>query len=299
MLVGCVLLIACGERASEPAVQVEVELRTDAFDALYELRLDGEPLMFVSARRWIEGEDADELAERLEAAGDADPSTLPERARIVVQNDVWGVWARVRAFEASSAERERILRAAATLVRRLAIAPRGRRATFVQTVLPSSDGWRDLEPEIPVMSHERLFGLRRIFHVRESERPTLSRAIHSTLVAIDPEGRAYESDVVGDLEVLRFEGDELVEARLFELDREELRARQTLIEIDSAERVPSVGADDFLATFDPPAPLSTLPCARCHDDAQPMSLPSETLPLGRRNRALLDQLAPQLEALTR
>lgn len=292
----CALALACAERASERAGS---PARPSAYEALYALSLDGEPLIFAGAERWIDRPEATELALRLEAARDADPRAIPDDARVVVQSDAWGLWSRVDALASSSAARARLSRAAASLVARLALPPRAPGAPVVHTILPASEGWRDLEPELPVMSHERLFGLRRLFAVRQTERPALSRAIYSTLVAIDAGGRPRETDVVGDLEVLGFDGDRLVSARLFELDRLralERGAREALVEVRAASRVPSAGADGFLATFDPPAPLEALPCARCHDDAEAMSLPSSTLPLGERRRALLDQLVARVRA---
>jgi hypothetical protein len=185
------------------------------------------------------------------------------------------------------------------LMRRLAVSP-PRSSLPVLALLPDRDGWVDRESEHPSLSHERLFGLRRLFTVRVRTTPALERALYSTLVAIDPSGRPRATSVTGDLEVLRFDGDRLIGARLFELDRRLLRcdgARASLIEVDHAERVPGLGADGTLARFDPPSSLRELPCARCHEDSQAMSLPSLTLPVGPRHTALLEQLGRPLDAL--
>ena len=276
-----------------------------AYDAIFDVRLDGAPLAFeLEPERWIERPEAVTLADRLDAATSAEP-TLPPRARVVLQNDVWGLWQRVSAVPTSSPIRARLLDASAGLVRRLALdAPPASGATppsvsgatppSVAAILSGSEGWRDVEAELPVLSHERLFGLRRLFHVRVRDG---ERALYSTLVAVDARGALHATDVVGDLEVLRFDGPTVTRGRVFELDRRALRCDgplASLTEVDRVTRVPGLGADGFLATFDPPALLDAapdaIPCARCHEDDVAMTLPSDALEPGRRHRALLEQL---------
>lgn len=67
--------------------------------------------------------------------------------------------------------------------------------------------------------------------------------------------------------------------------------------MDVARHVPGTGAHGFLAELDPPAPLTELPCARCHDDDAMMSLPSTELTLGARYEALLAPLRAEADAL--
>lgn len=278
-----------------------------AYDAVLAVRVGDRPLLHaIEPERWIDRAEAATLAVRLEEAAAVDPAGLSPRARVALQNDAWGLFQRVSALPSSSPTRARIADGAAALVRRLALdEPPASDGTpdVIGRLLPEEAGWRDVEAELPVFGHERLFGLRRLFTVRirgGAAGTETERALYSTLVAIDAEGRPRLTDVVGDLEVLRFDGEALVEAHLFELDRGRLRRDGPLgsiLEVERAAHVPGLGADGFLATFDPPAALADLPCARCHDDAFAMTLPSDALEPGRRHRALLDQLAPRARAL--
>lgn len=301
------ILVGCDDDGDETGATVSATAATACadgtwglapYDALLDVRTGGEPLLYATEpARWIDTPEALALASRLEAAARVEPS-LPPRARVVLQNDVWGLWQRVHDLATSSPARDRLLRASAALARRLALDhPPGANGTpaVIARLLPASEGWRDVEAELPVFSHERLFGLRRLFHLRVRENE--ERALYSTLVALDAEGRPRPTDVVGDLEHLRFDGPELAGGRVHELDRRALRCDgplASLREVDRVTRVPGLGADGFLATFEPPATLDVaradIPCARCHEDAFAMSLPSDALEPGRRHRALLDQV---------
>ncbi|MCB9596755.1 MAG: hypothetical protein H6719_28795 [Sandaracinaceae bacterium] len=224
-----------------------------------------------------------------EAARHAPPTSTV--ARVTLQNDVWGVWQRARAEPASSPSQHAIEVASARLVRRLALARidapwREGLPELVSTAL--GRGWREQESELPSLQHERAFGLRRVFHV--ARRGDDERALFSTLVALDARGRPHVTRYVGDLEVLRFERGELREARVYELDRRATRcegAEHAMRPLDAVSHVPGTGAHRFVADFDPPAPLASLPCARCHDDDSMMSLPSAELGVGSRFEALL------------
>ncbi len=273
-------LAGCGEPAAAPACAGGA-WGEPAYDALEELN---EADLFERSPEAL-----DRFARRLEAAARVTPRLDPA-ARTTLQNDAWGVWQRARAQPSSSATQHAIEAAAARLVRRLAAGP----VPALGPGLPApvgtalGPGWRELESELPSLQHERLFGLRRVFHV--ARRGDGERALFSTLVALDPRGIPRITSVVGDLEVLRFEGARLAGARLFELDRRNLRCQgpaRALREVDEARHVPGTGAHDFLARFDPPAPLRELPCAECHDDDSMMSLPAADLAVGSRFEALL------------
>ena len=237
------------------------------------------------------GRGRDTLAARLSAAAAVQPPEwLSPAARVTLQNDVWGVLQRARSAEVSSPELHAIAVAAGHLVRRLAPRSLERWSPgFPSAVAPVLEGgWQEHESELPSLQHERLFGFRRVFHV--ARRGEDERALFSTLVAIDRDGAPVLTRYVGDLEMLRFEDGELVEARVFELDRRAVRCRgaaSALREVDDVAQVPGIGAHSFLRTFDPPADLDTLPCARCHDNVFPMSLPSTELEVGGRFDVLL------------
>ncbi|MEZ4339280.1 MAG: hypothetical protein R3B82_21880 [Sandaracinaceae bacterium] len=230
-----------------------------------------------------------DAARRLRRAGDRDPRLEPP-ARVALQNDVWGVWQRARAQPVSSSAHHAVEAAAARLVRRLAPP----RVPPWEVGLPPpvaaalGPGWHEEESELPSLQHERLFGLRRVFHV--ARQGTDRRALFSTLVAIDAEGQPRITPWVGDLEILRFSGGRLVEARVHELDRRTLRCHgpdRALRSVREVRHVPGTGAHGFLLEADPPASLDDLPCARCHEDDGLMSLPTPELTVGRRFQELL------------
>ena len=301
LLAGGVLLGGCDEpRRDEPAPPAGGEscgpgvYGSPAHDALLEPTIEERPALndpFVEA--WIDTPIASALADRLERAARADPSRIPGPARIVLQNDVWGLWQRVTAVPRSSENRTRLAARAAALVHRLAFdGPDEPPSAIPAPIAPVLAGYVERESELPSLQHERLFGLRRIFHV--ALRGTNERALFSSLVALDGRGRPRRTAIVGDLEMLAFEGERLVRARLFELDRRRLRCEgpsRALREVDRAAHVPGTGANGHLARFDPPVPLVDLPCVRCHDDAMEMSLPHRGWTVGARHRALLEQAA--------
>lgn len=284
------MLAACGQATPEPAC-AEGTWGEPAYDALEELN---EPDLFERPPDAL-----DRFAGRLAAAARATPRLDPA-ARITLQNDAWGVWQRARAQTSSSGARHAIEAAAARLVRRLAAGPIVALGPGLPRPVATAlgPGWREHESELPSLQHERLFGLRRVFHV--ARRGEDERALFSTLVAIDARGTPRLTSVIGDLEVLRFEGARLAGARLFELDRRNLRCHgptRALREVHEARHVPGTGAHDFLARFEPPVPLRELPCAECHDDDSMMSLPAAGLAVGGRFEALLAPVRGEGRAL--
>ncbi|MEM1415776.1 MAG: hypothetical protein AAGH15_12790 [Myxococcota bacterium] len=237
-------------------------------------------------------------------ADDVDP-WRPE-ARVLVQNDAWGLWQRLSGLE-TAANDASLRRLAARVVRHLAL-PADRLAALAPAGPPlpehlgPAEGWTELEAELPVLSHERAFGLRRLFRVLlagpEGPAGPPRRALTSQLVAIDAEGKAHLTRLPGELEQLRFEGDTLVLARVHELDREALLAGSPPLR--AAERiahVPGLGANAFLFALDPPEPVADLPCARCHDDGTMMTLPTTRYAPGHRFPPLLAQASEEARAI--
>lgn len=286
-LLACSSLSGCDEARVQP--------REDACgagiygQATYDA-LAGDPSLFRTDTDWVETAEGRRLLRALRDAGQTEP-TFPTASRIALQNDVWGLWQRVEAMPLASTRRRALLTAAERVVRRLA--PDVLDAPPRALPPPLREGWRELESEMPTLQHERLFGLRRVFRIalRTEGR---ERALFSQLVAIDRRGRLVRTEVFGDLEMLELAGDELVGARLFELDRRALRCGgPALVEATMAHRVPGLGANGFLATFEPPAMLQALPCRRCHDDGEMMSLPSPSLRVGARHGDLLEQARSQ------
>jgi hypothetical protein len=276
------VLLACEEtppRAPTPREECSPGIfGIEAYDALYDFPVGGRPAIFATSPDDLRAA-REELRERVVRAAAVDPSPLRREARIVLQNDAWGLYQRVE-NQSGLASLKRPL---AALVRRLALGSSERSAarigiaTAARRVLDPNEGWREVGTEMPVFSHERAFGLRRIFHVvlRES-----ARALTSQLVALDAAGHAYASDVPGDLEILGLRDDRIVAARLFELDRRALRCRgaeHALEETDRVRHVPDLGAHSFFLELDPPEPVASLPCARCHSDGEIDSLPDPSV----------------------
>ena len=228
----------------------------------------------------------------LEALLASDVSGWSAEARVLLQNDAWGLWQRAR-----DQDEGRLRRLAAHAVGQLALPAAALRALAptaspLPRALPPSEGWEELEAEVPVLAHERAFGLRRVFRVLLAG-PTgpagpPRRALTSQLVALDDQGRAHLTRLPGELEALRFEGSTLAEARVLELHRDALlRGAPPLRPATDVAHVPGLGANAFLFELDPPEPLRDLPCARCHDDGTMMSLPTTAYPPGHRFPALL------------
>lgn len=281
-------------------------------DDLYASRIDDVPLLLrADIHLHLDAPEVKTLLAALRVVSSSDLSSLDGRVRVVVQNDVWGAWQRVSASEDAHPARALLAESASSAVRALAIegpdvAPNALPVSIVQH-LPLADGWREREIEVPSTQHERLFGLRRLFRVVEREPdargfggvvPPIERALFSTLVAVDAQLVPRRTNVVGDLEMLRFDGDRLVGARLFELVRERLACGEVaLVETGVATRVPGLGANGHLAEFDVPVPLAELPCATCHDTSEPMSLPSSTLPVGERHGALLAGVRREIDLM--
>ena len=142
---------------------------------------------------------------------------------------------------------------------------------------------------MPVFSHERSFGLRRIFHTYA--RGDL-RAFASQLVVVDREGHAHTSCVAGEIEMIDLGPEGARSARVWELDRDALALgpEHALREVDRVTHVPGLGADAFFIEEHTAILLSEVPCRRCHDDAFEMSLPVPGLPPRPRIERLLAQV---------
>ncbi|MCC7381967.1 MAG: hypothetical protein IT384_09065 [Deltaproteobacteria bacterium] len=229
----------------------------------------------------------------LRAAHDSDLERLPLRSRVVLQNDVWGLAQRVAASSSTAPEAQEVQgvqevqevqeaqAAAAALVWKLALPAESLRRIEGLSIPPhvraaigeESEGFRERSSEHRVLGHERAFGLRRAFRILLAEG---QHALISQLVALDRDGRAHLTDIVGDVELLQFDGPRLLAARVLHLERRVLRTSLlagSLVEVERIAQIPSEGASRPIIRFDPPARVADLPCAQCHEDDSMMSLP--------------------------
>jgi len=253
-----------------------------ALDALWDLPgIDGNALIWeVGAfERSLTAATSADLLKRLGAAAKADFGALSPAARAVAQNDLWGLLQRLRGTSAGGAlELESALE---TLILRLApddkwLAARSSEdiPAHAARLLPAEDGWHEMDTEHAVLSHERAFGLRRVF--RLLSRGTDGHALLSQLVALDARGAPHLTNIVGEIEQLRMSGGRAAEARVWELDRQALRKRGVHASLHEAERIshiPGRGATSFLLELEAPETVASLPCLRCHDDPNAFSLP--------------------------
>ncbi len=246
---------------------------------------------------WIDTMTGDALATALATALDA-PFRLEPDAQVIWQGDVLGLRDRAGSLNESSEARAAIVQRADRLVSKLSLAPRPALISPPGALPPSIvshlPGFSVQTSELPSLMHERAFGLRRVFFVALSE-DGATRALYSRLIAWAPGGDPWLTNVVGDLEILRFEDGALIEARVFDLERE----TSTLRELTHAAGVPGIGADHHVALFDPPVALSALPCASCHDDDTMMSLPRADLSIDARVDSILAQRATRSRSSSR
>jgi len=270
------------EHVSDPVVRAGA-------DTLYAI---GDPPAVLT----LPGAGAERLRETLDALA---IDGLDRTARIVLQHDLWGLWARLG--DASSP----LGRSVECAIRRLAV-----EAPDALPVPAPLAGFRELATELPSLQHERLHGMRRVFVLA---RRAHVRALYSRLLAVDPRGEVYVSEVVGEIEWLRFSpcptqagpetgGSEtdcvdaivegpLVEARVWKLEREGF----SLHELDAVREIPALGADAFLFQVPEPVLLEDLPCATCHErEDVGMALATDELPLDwRRDDVLSRAVAPR------
>ncbi len=206
------------------------------------------------------------------------PTSLRPRERLILHNDLWGLIVRLDQGTRSTAAASRLRETAAALLRRLA--PPGESVdpelmpAELGTILPPREGWRELASELPALQHELSFGDRRLFRLfRRPLDDGEELALADHLLVIDDGGRVRRTAIIGEVELLRFRGGELVAAEVYELSRagQDPRGLRPVAEI---AQIPGPGADSPIAEFDPPEPLSDLPCLRCHHDDSRMSLPS-------------------------
>lgn len=265
------LLASCSEDAAETPW-------------VYDVRIGRLPALYwtedVSALEHV----APELGRALRAAP---PSGLPFEARVVLQNDVWALASRIEAIPMSSSAIEQLREDAVALARRLAV-PRDRWPRAAWSIPRElGSGWREMGTELPVLSHERAFGLRRLFHLyhRGHERSLVGR-----IVALDEDGAAHLTGITSEIEVLELGPSGALSAGLYELDRGGPGERPLLREERSVSHVPGLSADSFFLELDPPEPIETLPCRRCHDDDSENSLPMADENPGARHSALLRQV---------
>lgn len=293
-------ILAC-KRASEPAPHSaeppsEGPYRERALDTLAPLLIAGDLAPLGHTIR------------ALRAALDRDLERLPLRSRVVLQNDVWGLAQRLAASSSTAPEAQEAQAAAAALVWKLALPAESLQRIDGRSIPPhvraaigeESEGFRERSSEHRVLGHERAFGLRRAFRILLAEG---QHALISQLVALDRDGRAHLTDIVGEVELLQFDGPRLLAARVLHLERRALRTSLlagSLVEVERIAQIPSEGASRPIIRFDPPARVADLPCAQCHEDESMMSLPFEgETPLDRLKIVLSraeEARPPRLEA---
>ena len=276
------------------------------FDALVELPLpDGTPAVFWTGDvgALLDPAVAPLLLERLRAAYDHTPEQLVPMQRVVLQNDVWGLAQRLEEASGWSSEGRALHIAAQALVMHLAL-PSPALAELHGTGVPHAfsgefddPSWGEIDTELPVLSHERVYGIRRLFRLM---RNGSQRALVSQLVAIDNHGAPHLTSIVGEIEQLTSAenpDDPPISARVFELDRRAIRCdgpEAQLNEVSAIEHIPGTGANGFFVAFDEPVALSEMPCHQCHEDSRPFALPLEGTVPELRRQLLLDQLAAEL-----
>lgn len=292
-------LVSCGREPPSPARgraahEAPARATDGSIEAITAIVLEGQPALFATSSDALRGVAAS-LRGAIDAASPRWAALSPAEA-IVWQNDLLGLAARARAAPVSDPALAALAESAEAAARSLA--PRADAGApyacegappLVTALLPADQGWREQGTEMPVLSHERAFGLRRVFRV--FVRGDL-RALASQLVVLDREGHAHTSCVAGEIELLEVGPEGAVSARVWELDRGALAGgpEHALAEIDRVAHVPGLGADRFFLEERTAIPLAELPCRRCHDDAVEMSLPRADLPTGPRIAALLAQL---------
>ena len=256
--------------------------QTSAWRDPYQLRAaDGELLIFHRTLVEAPTRDLEALSDALAATLDALPTLAPQ-ARLILHNDLWGVVARLGRTTRSTPEVARLREAALTLLRALAPAPDaiGRELTppELAKVLPAEEGWREVASELPALNHELAFGDRRLFRLfrRQLGDDGEELALAGHLLVIDRDGIVRRTSIIGEVELLRLRGGELVAAEVYELVRSGDLVG-TLRSAPEVAQIPGPGADSLIAEFDPPQALSELPCLRCHHDDSRMSLPDPTL----------------------
>ena len=222
-------------------------------------------------------------------------TSLPLYTRIVLQNDVWGLLQRLAksstntpGIEALRAEATNVFWALAPADTALAAIDGTQLPKEVAALHPASDGFLEYSSDHRILGHERAFGLRRYFRIVLSDR---QRALVSQLVVVDRNGQVHMSNVVGEVEILQYSGPgTLAAATVLHLERAAfLRNSDALVVTDQIAQIPSKGASVPIIEFSPPVRVQDLPCARCHDDDNMMSLPFEgESPSARLTRFLED-----------
>jgi len=240
-------VVSCARCSAPPAV-------AEPFTSLLEISADPERLS------------SPEGTALLDAALAADPDDLGTRARVILQNDLWGAAQRLALRGSPSTAGARIGRLAWALAPDAAALAGIDGAVIPPSVRGMLAGFIEHSSEHTTLTHERAFGLRRVFRLLlDGDR----RAMVSQLIAFDRDGRAHLTDIAGELERLEFTAETLTAAQVLHLDR----PSGTLVEVEHVDQIPSHGATSTIIDFAPAVRVADLPCARCHDDRQMMSLP--------------------------
>lgn len=264
----------------------------------------GRPILFMSdPAAKLEPEATKALTTRLDQLAAVGPS-LPAISKALLQNDVWGLRQRLEAEPLDSSEKAALLDRARAVMR--ALAPSSAELLGLQRPDPERPKWLERfvehDSEHGSLMHERLYGFRRLFRIYLDGRG--GRALVSRLVVLDQHDRPQLTEVIAEIELLVFQpapgsegrpGDpRLQKARVFErahvsFDRP---SGPPLVELHRVEQVPGPSANGTLAVFaEADQPIERLPCLRCHDDPEMMSLPVPLTEPGARHAKLLSRHA--------
>ncbi|HFE47519.1 MAG TPA: hypothetical protein ENJ18_18860 [Nannocystis exedens] len=279
------------QRQDTNIAEPQIDAAELAWKGLYQLRRPtGDVLLFDRAITEAPSADLEQLAAALRSIS-TQRTKFDRKRKIILQNDVWGLFIRLESASESLPGRAELGEIAAALIRDLSLESSTFRAPstpLLQIKFLSEDaGWYEVASELPAFNHELAYGSRRIFRLFR-RRGSEDLALASHLVALDRDGATRPSDVIGEVEILHFsnEGNELTSAEVYELNRLSIGG-PALQSIALVAQIPGEGADFLIAEFDPPEAITELPCLRCHHDGIAMSLPNPTLPPRWRDAGVL------------
>lgn len=241
------------------------------------------------------------LAGRFREALAVAPTPLSPTARVIVQNDVWGLWQRLDGWGVSTPERDLLRRLTARVIVHLALRPEEVPVApdpAFATVFSASDGWREQGIGVPDMEHDRLFGYRREYHLFTRASDSRDRALVNHMLALDSTGTPRATALVGGVErILPSPATPRVE--VFDRDRAAVgEGVPAMVAERTLTSLPSHGANGTLLRLDGPTPLSPALCMRCHHDLADANFTDpQPSPDPRRNEALRRHAAHDAEVL--
>lgn len=232
-------------------------------DVLY-LPSPEESILFQTSSFGNQSKSLEYFAEQIQVASEVPISGLSSESKIVLQNDFWGLYQRIELAAESTSTLERIQTAALGLVNKLALSPQNRLEANLHEAPDSIDikNMKEMTSMFHILRHENAYGLRKLFRIFHSDQ---KKMMISHFVGIDKKGDPYFTPVIGEVEVLSVTDNGLKGHSLFHLDRRALRCNenQILKETTTVDRIPSIGANEYLFEG-PPTELRNNPCQECH-----------------------------------